>query len=372
LSKVRPILEVVSKTFKNALVPFQNLCIDESLMLWKGRLGFKQYIPLKRARFGIKSFVLCDAETGFVLKLIVYTGSATELVTIPALQGEKDWGMGARVVYSLLDDYLQKGHKLYVDNWYSSPNLFQKLHCDKTNACGTVRANRVNMPQLKKKLKKGQIEAQTSGILLAEKWIDKRDVRMLSTLHFSGIDPETPKTKHNGEIDNKPYTVTSYNKYMGAVDKSDMMISLSSCTRKSVKWYMKFFFHLMDLVVLNAHIMFKMMNASVSLAKNLPLREFRLELARDLIAYHLLKTPAGNRPSQTSSLRLAGRHGHFPTLIPDCDGQKKSPSRRCRVCASTVEKEQRKRKETRYECTKCNVPLCITPCFEKYHTLDIF
>jgi hypothetical protein len=150
LSKVRPIYEAVSETFKNALIPFKNLCIDESLMLWKGRLGFKQYIPLKHARFGIKSFVLCDAETGFVLKLIVYTGSATELVTIPTLQGEKDWGLGARVVYSLLEDYLHKGHRLYVDNWYSSPNLFQKLHCDKTNACSTVRANRVNMPQLKK------------------------------------------------------------------------------------------------------------------------------------------------------------------------------------------------------------------------------
>ena len=97
--------------------PFQNLCIDESLMLWKGRLAFRQYIPFKRHRFGVKLFLLCDCETKFVLDFIVYTGSDTEIDVTP------DIGISGSIVMTLMEKYLGKGHILYVDNWYSSPKL---------------------------------------------------------------------------------------------------------------------------------------------------------------------------------------------------------------------------------------------------------
>jgi len=61
--KVRPMVEYLIEKFKAAYQPTQNISIDEQLLLHKGRLGFKQYIPNKRARFGIKMFSLCD-ETG--------------------------------------------------------------------------------------------------------------------------------------------------------------------------------------------------------------------------------------------------------------------------------------------------------------------
>ncbi|KAG8239803.1 hypothetical protein J437_LFUL019419 [Ladona fulva] len=79
LHKIRPVVDYLRATFRNTLVPFQNLCIDESLMLFKGRLFFKQYIPSKRNRFGVKIFVICDCETGYILDFIVYTGSDTKL-----------------------------------------------------------------------------------------------------------------------------------------------------------------------------------------------------------------------------------------------------------------------------------------------------
>ena len=59
-------------------LPFQDLVIDESMVLFKGRLIFKQYIRTKGHRFGTKLFVLCDCETGYVLDYIVSTGSQTK------------------------------------------------------------------------------------------------------------------------------------------------------------------------------------------------------------------------------------------------------------------------------------------------------
>ncbi|XP_067943308.1 uncharacterized protein [Watersipora subatra] len=54
------------------------ISLDESLLAWKGRLGFKQYIPSKRSRFGIEIFALCDAVSGYVHKLSVYIGDERE------------------------------------------------------------------------------------------------------------------------------------------------------------------------------------------------------------------------------------------------------------------------------------------------------
>jgi hypothetical protein len=80
LYKIKPIIDHLRTKFSQMFSPFQDLCIDESLTLFKGRLLFKQYIPSKRHRFGIKTFVICDCETGYVLDFIVYTGATTEIV----------------------------------------------------------------------------------------------------------------------------------------------------------------------------------------------------------------------------------------------------------------------------------------------------
>ena len=50
-------------------VPSQNLSLDESLLLFKGRLHFKQFIRIKRARFCIKMFLLTDI-TGYVFEAL--------------------------------------------------------------------------------------------------------------------------------------------------------------------------------------------------------------------------------------------------------------------------------------------------------------
>jgi hypothetical protein len=47
-------------------MPESDVSVDESLMMWKGHTSWKVYIPSKRARFGIKSFELCEAKSGYV------------------------------------------------------------------------------------------------------------------------------------------------------------------------------------------------------------------------------------------------------------------------------------------------------------------
>lgn len=101
LYKVKDVLDRIKQAFKAQFSPFQDLVIDESMILFKGRLIFKQYIKTKRHRFGIKLYVLCDCETGYVLDFIVYTGAETEMDHIP------DLGASGSIVATLMKPYFK-------------------------------------------------------------------------------------------------------------------------------------------------------------------------------------------------------------------------------------------------------------------------
>ena len=73
-----------------------------------------------------------------------------------------------------------RGHKLYMDNFFSSPELFDDLANKQIYYCGTVRPNRRGMPQDLRskttKLKRGDICVRTRADLTAKQWWDKRDI----------------------------------------------------------------------------------------------------------------------------------------------------------------------------------------------------
>lgn len=355
LRKIRPIVTATNKTFCESFYPFQDLAIDESLILWKGRLAFKQYIPSKRHRFGVKLFEICDVETGYVQGYIIYTGGST------SIERTDNLGISGDIVATLMKNYLKKGHILYVDNWYSSPILFQYLFENNTGTCGTVRPNRKGMP-IFGPVEKGHCESAHTDELLALKWCDKRNVHMLTSV-YTGNQKETGN-KHfqTGEPIIKPECIIQYNNKMGAVDKVDMQVSFVECARKSLKWYKKVFFHIIDLALYNALILYQ-----VKTGNKPSFSDFRLKLVTQLIEkYSIRPTAASSHPPTVDNpLRLSGRH--FPTLVTQTAAQGARTQRRCHVCANT-KLQKRKRKDVKYMCEECNVPLCVVPCFQEYHT----
>ena len=65
---------MVNNTFGEIFKPGKNLCIDEGMMSFKGRISFKQYMPAKLVKHGIKDYALCDSLTGYCLKIHIYSG----------------------------------------------------------------------------------------------------------------------------------------------------------------------------------------------------------------------------------------------------------------------------------------------------------
>lgn len=64
--KIVPIFNNLSEKFKSFYVSERKICVNESLLLWKGNLSWKQYIHTKRVRFGKKLFILSESQSGYI------------------------------------------------------------------------------------------------------------------------------------------------------------------------------------------------------------------------------------------------------------------------------------------------------------------
>ena len=348
LFKVRPLVDHLLKMFQEAYTPTQKISIDESLLKWKGRLHFKQYIPNKRARYGVKLYCLCE-ESGYTYRFQVYTGKSTQ-PNVP-----RQFSVSEAVVVDLVIPLLNKGYHVYVDNFYTSLPLFRYLHDNGTLACGTIRSNRKGFPSDLKaqQLAVGDTAAFRCSELLALKYRDKKDVYMLTTIHDESTRDVDRRNRQRPRI-SKPVAICDYNKHMGGVDRSDQCIQPYQIARKSMKWYRKLAMHLIQLGILNAFILYQKSGG----------RKSFLQFQHAIIAELLFGDEEVDEANikEENVVRLTERH--FMQPIPPTQ-QKDKPQKRCRVCYKNG-----KRKETRYHCPCCpsKPGLCYFPCFEIYHT----
>ncbi|KIH62942.1 hypothetical protein ANCDUO_06765, partial [Ancylostoma duodenale] len=178
--KISEFLHLFNKACQDSFRPGRELCIDESLVPFRGRIVFRQYIPSKRHRHGIKLFKMCT-KGGYTYRTIVYAGKQLQ---------KRIASVSEEVVMALMEGLLDSGRVLFTDNYYTSIPLAEALIMRKTNLVGTVRRNRKGLPPniISRKLKKGQQMAQQkrNGVLVLE-WRDKRDVLMLPTMHDDSV-----------------------------------------------------------------------------------------------------------------------------------------------------------------------------------------
>ena len=264
--------------FKSVNTPDKHIAIDEELLLWKGRLGLRQYIPNKRARFGIKMFSVCKVS-GYLWNSFVYVGkNANETPEEQAFM--KELGRSGAVVPKLMSDLYRNGYNLYVENWYTSERLFKDLSENGTVACGTAIGNRLKISQALKEetLEKGDCAFRRNGNILMVRYKDKKEIYFLSKIHE--IKMEKLPTRGRDELSpSKLSLVNYYNKDMEGVDRNDALIGNYIWVRKTFKWTVKVVIHFIEKAVLNAFILFDKTKPGKARFMN-----FKMELIETTIA----------------------------------------------------------------------------------------
>jgi len=357
LHKIRQVCDAILDRFQDVYHPDKELSIDESMVLWRGRLVFRQYIPGKKHKYGIKLYLLCEPY-GYVWNAKLYTGKSDPIAGL---------GHGEAVVMKLMEKRLGVGHELYVDNFYTGISLAKELLKRKTLLCGTVRKTRRGLPPavVSCALQKGTSVTRRQGRIIVTKWKDKRDVLMLSSFHTGALVPSHSVNRRTGERTRKPDCVLSYNTNMCGVDRTDQLTSYYSPLRKTVRWHKKIVLHFVDMAVSNSYLLYRKLGGTRQQ------QWFRVQVIRELLASEDRPVvPGPSRPfahhKASDMSRLGGQH--FIEVIP-CDDGKSKKMRKCVVC-----RQQGKRKETRYQCETCmsQPALCVSPCYKVYHTMENF
>jgi len=179
---------------------------------FRGRLKFRQYIPGKSHKYGVKLFKVCSPD-GYTYDISIYEGK----------MDTQSKGLGETVVPNLCEDYLDHGRTIVTDNFYTSVSLAERLLERETHLVGTMRKNRKGIPLevVKAKIKKCEIIGkENKNGLVFSKWKDKRDVYTLSTCHSLDI-VETGKKNKNQENIIKPKVIIDYNNGKAGIDFSD-------------------------------------------------------------------------------------------------------------------------------------------------------
>lgn len=380
LFKVRPMLDLLLPRFQSVYVPSKNISIDESMIPFKGRIGFRQFIATKRVRFGIKVWVLAESDTGYISRLQVYTGRVAQNIT--------EHGLATRVVNDLIAPYAMKGYHLYLDNFYTSPALFQSLFDRHVYACGTLRKGRRSFPrdiliENPRAHQRGYTKWTMAGPVLAQSWLDSKPVYFLSTIHESQHAPDAPRSdmfvKRRGQGVEVPCPplLHQYNIGMGGVDFNDHQRKYYNLGRRSSRWYRRVFFYLLEVTLHNTQVLHaKLVPRRMSCRKDSPL-EIRMELVDQLVAGKRADRNVGRPRSENDATRLQNVGGHMPIQL--------DKALVCKVCSKRISEKHRRENigipkdrqpkvpyvpRTHMSCEECQVPLCISKdknCFRDWH-----
>lgn len=176
-SKIQPFLDLLLPLFRAYLTPSRELSIDESMIAFRGRVAFRQYIKGKPQPWGIKAYVLSESRTGYMYNVVIYYGKETLLNTIPGMNHTTN------VIMTLMEPLQNMGYDLYTDRFYTSPQVATQLLGISTSITGTVMGNRKNMPAAARegRQRRGEVATYRQGSLVVVKWTDKRTLITLTT-----------------------------------------------------------------------------------------------------------------------------------------------------------------------------------------------
>lgn len=376
LFKIRPFLTLMNR-FSEVYSPERELSFDEATCVLKDNLHFSVFKPAKPSKSGIKIYQVCEAMSGYLVGFELDTNSSPITDYADALLGENDCTMETKVLGLMSRcGLLDKGHHVYMDDCYTSPELFTELELLNTYACGGLKKNRYGLPEAFAKpvlkLKQTETMFRRNEVLLAVKYRDKRDILMLSTIHQATVSVLT-KTHSNTNINvTKPTCIVDYIAFMEGVNLSDRINQYGSCLRKTTKWYKKLFFHLLNMCVMNAYVLFKKF-APGDTGRN-EHHAFRMSICKSLLR-EAMQAPRPMAENDKKSYgeqltRLTGHH--FPGYIPAKPGAKRAhPRRDCVACnVKQSMRKNRQRRQSSFWCPDCEVTLCIPDCFRVFHTVQ--
>lgn len=333
--------------------------MDEELILHKGRLAFRQFIPSKRARYGIKLYCLCDAKSGYLFNVLVHS-TPQENENFGHEFVANNLSISERMVAELSKSLFNLGYRIFVDSYFCSYRLAKFLLSRGTFLTGTVRSDRGVPPELQQmRLRAPSHCYMRCGDILEVKMADRKasGVKTIYLIDSFGTAGSIEKRRilRGGvaEVIRKPVSVMEYTKSMGGVDRLDAALQPYHPNRKMYRWHQKLGIHFLMQMAHNAWIIYHRSGG----------RSTFLQFMENLVMEVLESTGPGKKRCIRPAQGPAGA-AHLPSKLPARAGNQR-PARRCRICYRNG-----RVRRTVFFCQQCpgQPGLCVTGCFHEWHT----
>ena len=94
--------------------PNECITIDERLAPFRGRCAFRQYIPSKPNKYGLKIWIAADSQTSYILNAIPYLGKEDTRINLSVEES---------AVLNLVKELPIEGRNITTDNFFTSVSL---------------------------------------------------------------------------------------------------------------------------------------------------------------------------------------------------------------------------------------------------------
>ncbi|XP_014610914.1 PREDICTED: piggyBac transposable element-derived protein 4-like isoform X1 [Polistes canadensis] len=338
LYKIRNILNLFNRRMSEIYHPGREIIFDESFILFKGKLILRQYVTDKRHKSVGKVYTIAT-PTGIVLKCLMHMN----------ILDDYDENKNCKKVMDFLDGYLNVGHSVYMDNYYNSFELVKLLAKNKTHCTGFLRKNRKTLPEevVKAVLMKGETICRYANGVMIGKWKDTRDFIYISNEYKNDMTLIKGKRKEMKFI---PLPIKQYNMYTGGIDKQEQLLSYYPLEKKNIKWPVKLFIHLLQIIIENARHLYNMFSL-----RDMSLYDFRLSIISSL-----LNTSSYCPELVSNKSKVSVEH----VLIKSTPLKRQKQKRLCQKCY--------KRQKPIYICTVCEgSPTYCIDCLKIIHEIHV-
>lgn len=356
--KLAAVREIFSLFIENCKLHYhlgENVTIDEMLPAFRGRCGFRQYIPSKPTKYGIKIFCLADAKLFYTTNMEIYCGQQPEGPYRKSNSAED-------IVMRLAEPIYGSGRNITADNWFTSLKLVKALEKKKISYVGTVRKNRRELPPSfttpKNRIQYDSIFGFTKNETLVS-YVPKkgRTVVLLSSKH-------TSTSTLIDDRDKKPEIIEFYNQTKSGVDVVDKLCATYNVARSTRRWPMVIFYHLLNVAAINARIIF-LGNKNEYISR----REYLKKLSLSLVSEQLKRRSLiESLPTELKNMLAKYKPTTLPANIDqpgtsENGGVRNQPEtvrrglkrKRCESCY----KESKQDARTTYVCEKCGTYICL-------------
>ena len=248
---IRELFEKMNVQNVKRRFPSPLLAIDETLYLYCGAIGFKQYNPNKQAKYGLLYCSLCDSATSYTYFTLPYAGKPEEI----AGEAAKFYVAGTdEYTKHLVTEFSQynsiQGCNISMDRYFTSVTLAELGLQNNFTIVGTMRHDRKGIPN-ELKVMTDRDEKSTLSVYRQDKemmlvsYIDKKksgkkNVIALTTMH--------DKVKVTNDQRCKPYVLVMCDHTKGGVDVVDLISTNHSTRIKSKRWPLNAFAFILDTV----------------------------------------------------------------------------------------------------------------------------